>query len=325
MLNHQYDSPLVRKALSRARAVTRDFRYGLNDLIRLSQNSHMDDTSFIVNDKEIRVVGLRRSGNHAILNWIRKQHKEETLFINNVKLNANPYQEVYEDQVKKIKDPMSKGWKTDDIDFWRKEAQGKFTLKSCLVYSYEDYPIQAICNNRLSSKHDLYVGKSRVCYDVILLRDPFNLFASRIKANQRSNYTEEYLDFIKVKSSKYSLSDLWIDFAREYLGETQHLKNIKVPINYNLWTQDKDYRKKIAQMLDLEFSDDGFNEVMTNGGGSSFDGTDLSGKASKMPVHERWKSFANDPSFRNLIENSKILEYSLKIFGQIPGTESLYN
>lgn len=36
--------------------------------------------------------------------------------------------------------------------------------------------------------------------------------------------------------------DLWIDYAKEYLGETNYLKHNKICINYNQWFADVEYQ-----------------------------------------------------------------------------------
>ncbi|MDJ1177131.1 hypothetical protein [Roseofilum capinflatum] len=52
--------------------------------------------STIINQKEIRIVGLRRSGNHAVTNWIKKQQVGSINYLNNIPCNKNPYQHFYE-------------------------------------------------------------------------------------------------------------------------------------------------------------------------------------------------------------------------------------
>ncbi|MEM9399968.1 MAG: hypothetical protein AAF984_07140 [Verrucomicrobiota bacterium] len=284
----------------------------------------VSENTLIVNEKEIRVTGLRRSGNHAIMNWVRKQHKGEVFYINNARVKVNPFRHVYEEQVRKLEDDDIQGWRTGDIERWRREALGEFLFKNCLIYSYEDQPIEAFSDRTFEARHDLYFGKSKVRYDLILIRDPFNLFASRLRASERGKSVDYQMDFMKVKSHKSSLPELWIDYAREYLDETRYLQNIKVPVNYNLWVLDKEYRRQVAEKLAMDFTDAGFDEVMTNGGGSSFDGVTLHGKASEMSVLERWKHFEEDDRFQALIKDPKILDYSSKIFDDIPGTEALY-
>lgn len=298
-------------------------RHSVEDSRRLSKIEVSD--SCVVNQKEIRVIGLRRTGNHAIMNWIRKQQPGEVFYINNAKINVNPFRHVYEDQVRKIKDPGLEGWRTNNVERWRKEAIGEFSTKDCLVYSYEDQPLEKLCDRTFEKKHDLYFGPSEIRYDLILLRDPFNLFASRLRASRRQTPETGSIDFMKVKARHISLPKLWVDYAKEYLGETQYLQHVKVPVNYNQWVSSTDYRRQLAETLGLEFTDSGVDDVMTNGGGSSFDGTELQGKASEMSVLERWKTFVDDPAFKSLIEDEALLSYATKIFRNLPGTDSLYS
>jgi hypothetical protein len=70
----------------------RQLGYGIDDIFRtiLWRNNE------IVNHKEIRVVGLKRSGNHAIINWIRKAHYGEVWHLNNIPTERNPYRFLYE-------------------------------------------------------------------------------------------------------------------------------------------------------------------------------------------------------------------------------------
>lgn len=262
--------------------------------------------SQIINQKEIRVIGLRRTGNHAIINWICKQQDGIVQHVNNVPINKNPYLHFYEgharsNQYLKVK------WKL------KRESLGKFDKKDCLVYSYEDYGLQQITDPILEEKHDIYFGKSAERYDVLILRDPFNLFASRLKSG-----------YIDIKDPEKTATDLWISYAKEYLGETEFLGGRKkVCINYNRWTVDPAYRHQIASELSLKFSDAGINHIPRNGGGSSFEGLSFEGKAAKMDVQNRWKHFANDPLYRELLNNQQLMAYSRRIFGEIPGTEAL--
>ena len=159
----------------------------------------------------------------------------------------------------------------------------------------------------------MYLGKTNKRYDVLIIRDPFNLFASRLKNN-----------FLATKSKTKTARELWIDYAKEFLGETNYLQHNKVCINYNLWVKNKDYRQEIAKQLEINFTDAAIDKVSGCGGGSSFDGRELDGKASKMDVNNRWKEFINNEEYRQLFNQERLLEYSLKIFGHIPGTEVLF-
>ena len=207
------------------------------------------------------------------------------------------------------------------------------STKDCLIRSYEDYSLQEITNWLFESKHDLYFGKSGTRYDVLIIRDPFNLFASRLK--HRLQREKNDLDsaescygnnFLFVRSPDQTVSDLWLNYAKEYLGETSYIqKHNKICINYNQWFSDVDYRQQIAEKLQLKFSDTGIDKVAGQGGGSSFEGKNFDGKATSMDVLNRWQKFAYNPRYRELFSNHKIFEYSERILGHIPGTEYLIN
>ena len=243
----------------------------------------------IVNQKEIRVVGLKRTGNHAIINWLRQQHSGEVWHLNNVIPRKNPYLWLYGHYPK---------------DRLKQEALGNFVVKDCLIYSYEDYRLEQVTHAECERSHDLYLGQSYIRYDLILLRDPFNLIASRLKKN-----------CMAVKAPNCTVTQLWIEYAKEFLGETNYLTNNKICINYNRWFVDVEYRKQIASSLKMEFSDKGIERVKSEGGGSSFDGTKFNGKASQMDVLNRYKLFEDDPEYQFLVNNEELIEYSRKIFG----------
>ncbi len=256
----------------------------------------------IINQKSIRVVGLRRSGNHAIINWIKKeheQHRKKVTFINNIPHDKNPYLHFYQNHLRYNKYPKT-------ILKLKRQAKGWFDKVDCLIYSYEDYSLEQITNRLFEDKCDFYLGRANNKYDVIILRDPFNLLASRFK--------NQYFD---TKSPCQNIIALWIAYAKEYLRETNFLKNTKICINYNHWTSNLDYRQEIAKILDIEFSDAGFNDVQKNGGGSSFDGLKFKGKAQTMEVDTRWKYFQDNPFYLQLINNEELIEYSRKIFGNL--------
>ncbi|MDY7004753.1 MAG: hypothetical protein SWX82_12555 [Cyanobacteriota bacterium] len=284
----------------------RFFKDNLKDFIIII--TQQDILAEIVNQKEIRVLGMRRTGNHAIINWIQNQHTGKVEFWNDLKVDRNVYRQNYENL----------------------RENYPFVKKDCFIRNYEDYTLQEITNWIFESKHDLYFGKSGTKYDVLIIRDPFNLFASRLKKRlqmeKNNQLTENYkFDFLSVRDPHQTLADLWINYAKEYLGETNYLKHNKICINYNQWFADVEYRRQIADKLQMEFSDTGIDKVTSFGGGSSFEGKQFDGKATSMDVLNRWQKVADNPRYRELFNNQKILKYSERIFGHIPGTESLIN
>jgi len=305
-----YPEPILVKALKSPtkaiKAVQRKLKHSIEDRVRLL--SPPQSSTELINQKEIRIVGLKRTGNHAIINWIAHQQTGEVWKINDVPPNENPHRHRYE--YLQYEHPFGSipQWK---LDLCRREAKGEFTKKDCLIYSYEDHALNQIASVSFEKKHDIYLGKTLKRYDLIILRDPFNLLASRFKSG-----------FMEVKVHETVL-ELWISYAQEYLGETQYLKNKKICVNYNNWFTDINYRKQIASQLKLKFDDSGIDQVSGIGGGSSFDKLSLQEKASTMDVLNRWKYFSDNELYRKLLKNEEIFKYSELVFGHINGTEAL--
>lgn len=274
---------------------------------RLTQRRQQQEK---VNQKEMRVVGMRRTGNHALLSWIEQQQPGETRHLNNVAAGKNPYR--YKSDNLRRYHPEHR----DMSEVYRRQAKGAFIKRDCLISSYEDWSLAQITHPRFERNRSLYLGKSAKCFDVIILRDPFNLFASRFKKKAKN--------FLATKAKNLSMVDMWLEYAKEFVGESQYLQRQNlVCISYNHWFLDQAYRRELAAQLDLPFSDAGLSKVPTFGGGSSFDGTRLSGQATSMDVTNRWRHFEDDLAFRQFFQNEEIWHYSQQIFGDLPGTQSL--
>lgn len=307
-------SYLLKRANQKVSHVFEDYARGV---------SNQSDPHAVVNRKEVRVLGLRRSGNHAIINWIAKQVQGEVMFINHVKPLENPYRDQYESQVilgRKLDESL---WNYREPEWWKREKEGDFSFKDCLLYSYEDQEIEKVAKASFERKHDLYLGKSEQRFDVVVMRDPFNLFASRLQSKPRDDRPN--FSMLEVYSRRYNLPELWVSYAKECLGETSFLKHNKLLVNYNKWFFDVDYRKSLSAQLQVEFSDDGLNDISVSGRGSSFDGDKYAGEAYKMDVLNRWKLFADNPRYQQLFKTDGVREYSDRIFGHIPGTDVLFS
>ena len=281
------------------RKVYRKIDHFREDLWRTIARKPLDLT--IVNQKELRVVGLKRTGNHAVLKWIKSQQSGVIEHLNNVRPNENPFRDKYEHLQDNY--PEHQGV----IDRLRSQARGELVPKDCLICSYEDWELSKIATKNFEAKHDLYVGKSAERYDLLILRDPFNLIASRLKHSK-----------MQIQLGRQTIVDLWVDYAREFLGETQYLQHRKVCINYNRWFQDVEYRRYLADLLKLDFTDAGIDKMTYHGGGSSFEGRELDGQATQLKVLDRWQSFKDDSVYQKLIADDRIWYYFETIFGCLP-------
>lgn len=70
---------------------------------------------------------------------------------------------------------------------------------------------------------------------------------------------------------------------------------------------------QIANRMCRNFSDDGYDNVPQNGGGSSFDGRWFDGAGYKMKTDQRYQQFESDAEFQNMLRNySRAIEMSDK-------------
>jgi hypothetical protein len=258
-----------------------------------------------VNRKEVRVIGMSRSGNHAIINWILSQADGRTCFLNCVEGKTNPFTSAR---------PLHSGlpYQANYREFdWEQEQIGQFSKKDLLLYSYEDNFLGYVCHPLFEQNHDRWVGSSLQRFDILILRDPFNLFASRLRAGKD-------LSPISVATAVR----IWKQHARECIGQSRHLNQSPVLINYNRWVTEPPYRQQLAVKLGLNFTDASINTVHKTAGGSSFDGSHYDGHASRMKVLERWKFYQNDPTYQQIL-HPELVTYGMKLFAPLPGVERL--
>ena len=278
----------------------------------------------ITNIREMSCFGLRRSGNHGIINWIIRQNNDAYVHLNNVKLysNRDPYQSFAEINLGRI-NPLvyhkgilkarrftkylinrqveyRYGGDRPELD---RERLRRYSVKPLLIHSYEHYDLGHVIGDSFEAKRTEYLGKSQERFDVIILRDPYNTFASLIRKGE-------------TLANPQSIINKWIEHAKEYLGVSKHFKH-PVGINYNFWFTDQSYRQELAKKLGLPFTDAGIDTVPFVGEGSSFDKGAYDGQASQMPVLSRYKSYLEHPVMLKVLAHAELNELANEIFGPI--------
>ncbi len=188
----------------------------------------------------LQVVGLQRSGNHAIIDWI------SSLFPKAVHLNNLEHDFA--------RDP---GNVTDNP---------AFAGADCRIVSFEDARIKLARTGDggfrplLDSVVPLDpAGLDEFdCRMLYVLRDPYNCWASRVKAREASGLTSPAeLDYFL---------DSWTAMARRHAAEP------KAFVLYNAWFKDRAYRQAVCARLGGSYSERTLGEVPLEGGGSSFNG-----------------------------------------------------
>lgn len=238
---------------------------------------------------------MRRSGNHAISNWVLKQLEGATCYNNNM----GPFHPPENTIIKRI---FLKGWS-----------------KYNLVVSLEDKP----CEAAFLPFDEKKFGKASIKANILILRDPFNMFASRWV------WKDEFgRMFREDKMHQQEIIDLWKDHAQTFLawrnGQVLNKNEIYIPIQYNQWFKDLEYRKELAHKLGLEFTDKGKEEVSGYGFGSSFEGRENDGKASNSKVMERWEGLKENSSYKSLFQDAELRSLASEIFEMKEAEKALF-
>jgi hypothetical protein len=174
---------------------------------------------------------------------------------------------------------------------------GRLCRKELLIYNFEDPLIDQVY------EYGRDIGQSGKEFNILVLRDAYNLFASRLAGLK---------NFRRQCRVSPVLKTIWKTHAREFLEETSFL-NGKVCLSFNRFVESTDYRRGLALSLGLREPE--FSACMTQeGGGSSFDRgaeVNLSGLTS------RFLDFAEDPLYLDLFRNDhELYDLNMRIFGE---------
>ena len=299
--------------------------------------------SEIRNRIEIRVLGLMRSGNHAIISWICGLYPDQKIcFLNNVQHgDKDPYETCVQRELIGI---------SDELD---NEAI-RNTKKDVLVYSYEDKKsleesridlISSVFSDAFEKNRENYLGKSESRFDIIIIRDPFNCFASRFNLLLRERNGMGGCKNMQV------IKDNWKATAKMVLQALRQEEPNRIVINYNKWIGERLYQEDVARRLMGKPSFKSLDDISTYGGGSSFEPSRLTirdlflkwdrfasikrwanfddyykrlvlSKKKRTPDDflSRWKMVSGEKDFCELFTDREIYDLSVAIFGEIPGT-----
>lgn len=222
-----------------------------------------------VEDYDVCFLGLRRTGNHAVIDWLLAHHNEYTHY-NNCTIQG--------DQIM--------------VDPQEVVQKGVGGLR---LVSFEDIEIEAVeslAGDRLK---------------IILLRDLFNTFASRLQMVRNFVNNPDFkftcLDLISQRAFYY-----WRLYANQ--SASKQVRDTAF-ICFNRWLTDDYYRQIISRALGWKHTDAGFRSTAgwTHSGGSSF------GHANN-PL-ESYKHFENDEEFLSYFDQES-LDLNETLFGVNP-------
>ena len=228
-----------------------------------------------------QVLGMKRSGNHAIINWILNGLPGLCSFCNDLSLESIP------------------------ADAPIKKSRLGGLAHTHLICSYEDLYTEEVFSRSPVIDN---IGQS---IPILILRDPYNWAASWLAWD-----TAWGKSFRENKAYRNRIIAHWINHAEAYLALEKNSAS-KIGINYNQWVVSASYREDLANRLGMKKSLETIPSVSALGNGSSFDGMKFEQNPLKMKVLERWKNFSEDLIFEEIKRNSEVRRLSEKIFGDV--------
>jgi len=257
-----------------------------------------------INDVEICVVACKRTGHHAVMSWLAEQFPGTPFYLNNCRVGESPFTEN--------RKSLERAGRDREAEAYRREEDGRLTRKELLILNFEDCDLREVFSPAEKARREKALGRSRARYNILVLRDHYNLFASRIKrVRLGSDVPRENLD--KALAARR----LYVQHARECLDETRHVDEPRVVILFNRWFCDERYRREICARLKGAYREETITRVAVHGEGSSFDGVNYGERANEMDVLGRWRAFAANLFYSAIVGEKGMRRCTAKLFPEI--------
>ena len=225
------------------------------------------------------ITGIRRSGNHAIIEWILHHYSGFSVHYNDIKNLSSPLDAYY----------ILYKWKLGN---------------PAITFSFEDISIKDFLNNA-----GLFLNAERK-FNILIMRDPYNLFASRY--NWQTEQGHRFRTSLKYRRK---IIALWKNHAERYLTWSDE-SSLNIPINYNRWCLDMDYQKTLLKSLDVPITKvNQIYQIPNFGYGSSFTGIDPI--YDKSLFQQRFHKFRDKENFMEIFEDDELVALSDRIFGKL--------
>jgi hypothetical protein len=232
----------------------------------------------------LRVFGMRRSGNHAILSWLQRNAPGgRSVFLNNCKPGTDPLQNSRGIEVNGAHAPQNKA-RRDMAAVTREAADGALFL-----VSYEDTsPAEFGLNHQASGRFDAALFS----HNVLVYRSFLNWSASLLKKMQGNEaYTLVRRNAILLRT---------VDSYTRLLELVRQARDLGfVAICYDRWVASESYRAALLQDLGLQPRDNGLGKVQAYGGGSSFQKEAAS--ATELQTDKRWTQMRGDAEYQAVL------------------------
>lgn len=302
-------------------------------------------------DRMFIVFSISRSGHHPIIDWIYDScspnkiffngmdspiEKRRMYYLNNKKYyhleTYTKYYDTFTNSPKLIAGRIS----AMDKYGWIKEKPNSFILPKKiknLVLKFENYNPQESTKD-IQKRINNICGNAEEKIGIIIIRNPFNLIASRLIHGRPITKKER----VKDRVDPEEFLQLWKSHANIALDHKK-LKELNfdkiVIIKYDKWFNSPKMKKEIAKNLGLDKIILTFNKISVFGGGSSFDGYSFHNRAEKLKTTDRWHQLISNNEAKMKSKREQFIKLfkkhpeiklmSEKIFGKTEGTDFLFN
>lgn len=248
------------------------------------------------------ILGLKRGGHHGVVNWLRQQTDKDSLYWDQCQLIDNERNLLSVGPIRYYDNTNNINLQYLLVEF----NKNKYSSVYNCFFSIESFGCISNKDARIGSlKEVLRIDSITPSHFIIINRDFYNWMASCFILGG------------SLYRFRHKMTKIWKEFIRESLNANILKDHSVVDINYNKWFADISYRKVICSKLGLVFTDNGLNDILTNGGGSSFTKLDYQGKAQEMDVLNRYKLCLDNKDYLDLIDD-EIRDLSERYFGFVP-------
>lgn len=229
----------------------------------------------VLRPEQMHIYHLRRSGGHGVIDWLLAHHAGPKIHYNQALPAGAGAVLIPHGQTRQI--------------------GGDFGKSLFEIISFEDMPLDQVAASIPLPRQT-----------ILMLRDPFNTFASRLK-RVRENRAANRPILTHINPQ------MWKQYAREFLAP-RYLPHA-VHLNFNRWYTSVDYRREIAEKLGWTFTDTGFgsSEGWVFSRGSSFCDAD----PRNLDLLNRWQVYQNDEEWLSYFDD-EIRQLSEQIFNFVP-------
>jgi len=235
--------------------------------------AEIEQQLFAASSGRMRVLGIRRTGQHAVINWIlRNSGREDTVFLNSCTMRRSAVRTCGQSELNgKF---LKKGYPLKrDLEAFLTPERHPFVL-----ISYEaGFESGELSPNFPDAKFD---------HEVLVTRSFVNWLPSFIRLMRLMN-----------PKSRPEALDISNGIVFEMMRYKEHLLAAlaanHVVVCFDKWAESSSYRKRKLEELGLEDLDNTLGEVQRYGGGSSF--SKFAKPAGELTLTARWQSMAEDP------------------------------